>query len=107
MWLPLLGLLLGLVVGLSVAPVVPPEYSRYTAVAILATLDAILGAARADLNQTYDSRIFWSGFITNALLAILLTYLGDRLGVDLFLAAVVAFGVRLFTNLAIIRRHFL
>jgi small basic protein len=107
MWLPLLGLLLGIVVGLSVAPVVPPEYSRYTAVAILATLDAILGAARADLNQTYDARIFWSGFIANALLAILLTYLGDRLGVDLFLAAVVAFGVRLFTNLAIIRRHFL
>jgi small basic protein len=107
MWLPLLGLVLGLIIGISVAPVVPQEYSRYTAVAILATLDAILGAARADLNQTYNTRIFWSGFIANSLLAIGLTFLGDRLGVDLFLAAVVAFGARLFNNLAIIRRHFL
>jgi small basic protein len=107
MWLPLLGLVLGLIIGISVAPIVPPEYSRYTAVAILATLDAILGAARADLNQTYNTRIFWSGFIANSILAIGLTFLGDRLGVDLFLAAVVAFGARLFNNLAIIRRHFL
>jgi small basic protein len=107
MWLPLLGLLLGLLVGLSLSPAIPQEYSRYTAVTILTTLDSILGAVRADLNRTYDMRIFWSGFVANALLAVGLTFLGDRLGVDLFLAAVVAFGVRLFNNLAIIRRHFL
>jgi small basic protein len=106
-WLPLLGLLLGLLIGVTVSPIVPQEYSRYTAVAILAALDAILGAVRADLNRTYDARIFWSGFFSNSILAIGLTFLGDRLGVDLFLAAVVAFGVRLFNNLAIIRRHFL
>ena len=107
MWLPLLGLLLGLVIGLSFSPVVPQEYSRYTAVAILTMLEAILGGVRADLNRTYAAGIFWSGFFANAILAIGLTFLGDRLGVDLFLAAVVAFGVRLFNNLAIIRRHFL
>ena len=107
MWLPLVGLVLGLLVGLALSPVVPQEYSRYMAVAILAAMDAILGAIRADLNRTYDGRIFWSGFLTNSVLAIALTFLGDRLGVDLFLAAIVAFGVRLFNNLAIIRRHFL
>lgn len=107
MWLPLLGLLLGLAIGLALSPTIPQEYSRYTAVAILAMLDAILGAVRADLSRSYDARIFWSGFLANSVLAIGLTLLGDRLGVDLFLAAIVAFGVRLFNNLAIIRRHFL
>jgi small basic protein len=107
MWLPLLGLVLGLLVGLLLSPAIPQEYSRYTAVAILGGLDAVFGAIRADLAGIYNARLFWSGFIGNAVLAIGLTFLGDRLGVDLFLAAVVAFGVRLFNNLARIRRHFL
>lgn len=107
MWLPLIGLVLGLLIGLALSPVAPQEYSRYIAVTILAAMDAILGAIRADLNRTYDGRIFWSGFLANSGLAIGLTFLGDRLGVDLFLAAIIAFGVRLFNNLAIIRRHFL
>lgn len=107
MWLPLVGLLLGLLIGLLFSPVIPQEYSRYTAVAILAGLDAIFGAIRADLGGSYDARVFWSGFFSNVILAIGLTFLGDRLGVDLSLAAVVAFGVRLFNNLALIRRHFL
>jgi uncharacterized protein DUF1290 len=64
-------------------------------------------AASADLNQTCDARLFRSGVVANAVLAIGLTCLGDRPGGDLFLAAVVAFGVRRFTNPTIIRRHVL
>jgi small basic protein len=78
--------------------------ARYTAIAILAALDSILGAARAELEHNYNSRIFLSGLVTNALLAALLTYVGDRLGVPLSEAAIVAFGVRLFANLGRIRR---
>lgn len=37
-------------------------------------------------------------------MAALLAYIGVQLGVDLYLAAVVAFGVRLFQNIAIIHR---
>jgi small basic protein len=107
MWLPLVGLAIGLAIGLTLSPVVPQEYSRYTAVAILAVLDAVFGAVRAELNHTYDARIFWSGFLSNGILAMGLTFLGDRLGLDLFLAAVIAFGARLFNNLGVIRRHFL
>jgi small basic protein len=55
----------------------------------------------------YDNRIFISGFITNAVVAVLLTFLGDRLGLDLYLVALVTFGPRIFQNLALIRRHFL
>jgi small basic protein len=104
-WLPLLGLLIGLVLGLAFSLSIPPEYSRYTATGILAALDSLLGAARAELDGTFDNSIFLSGFFANIVLAGLLTFLGDRLGVDLYIAAIVAFGVRIFNNLAVIRRQ--
>ena len=105
MWLPALGLLAGIVVGLIFSISIPADYARYTAIAVLAGLDSILGAARAELEGQYDSRVFISGLVSNMLMAGLLTYMGDRLGVELYVAAIVAFGVRLFTNLGIIRRR--
>lgn len=106
-WLPVVGLLIGLVLGAVLSLRIPAEYSRYTAMAILAALDSVLGAARAELEEEFDNRIFLSGFFANIVLAGGLTYLGDRLGVELYIAAIVAFGVRLFNNLAIIRRQLL
>ena len=105
MWLPILGLILGLAIGWFSPFSVPVEYSKYLSVAILAALDSVLGGIRAAQENHFDSVVFLSGFFTNILLAGILAYVGDRIGVDLFLAAVVAFGVRLFNNLAIIRRH--
>ncbi len=107
MWLPLVGLLAGVLLGLLLQVEVSFELARYSAVAILAALDSILGAVRAELDGNYDNRIFISGFIVNALVAVLLTFVGDRLGLDLYLVALVAFGLRIFQNVAIIRRHFL
>jgi small basic protein len=86
---------------------IPSAYSQYTAVAILAALDSLLGAFRAELQGAFDNRIFATGFFSNLVLAGVLAFLGDRLGVELYLAAVVAFGVRVFNNLAIIRRQLL
>ena len=107
MWLPALGLLAGIVIGLLFSFTIPAEYARYTAIAVLAGLDSILGAARAQLDRRYDNRVFVSGLVTNMLRAGLLTFLGDRLGVELYVAAIVAFGSRLFTNMAVIRRRLL
>lgn len=106
-WLPLLGLLIGLMLGLAFSLSIPAEYSRYTAMGILAALDSLLGAVRAELDGEFDNRIFLSGFFANIVLAGLLTFLGDRLGVELYIAAIVAFGVRVFNNLAMIRRQLL
>lgn len=106
-WLPILGLVMGLGLGMVLSLTVPAEYSRYTAMAILAGLDSVLGAARADLAGEFDNRIFLTGFFANIVLAGFLTFLGDRLGVELYIAAIVAFGVRMFNNLAIIRRQLL
>ena len=107
MWLPLVGLALGIALGLVLNVNVSPDLARYSAVAILAGLDSVLGAIRAELDAHYDNRIFISGFVTNALVAVALTFVGDRLGIDLYLVALFAFGLRIFQNVALIRRHFL
>lgn len=107
MWLPLAGLCIGIVVGLWSPWTVPPQLARYTAVAVLSALDTMVGATRATLEGTYTNRMFLSEFVGNTLLALLITYLGDRLGSDLYVAAVVAFGIRLFNNVAAIRQRLL
>jgi small basic protein len=107
MWLPLVGLGLGVVLGLVLNVSVSPELARYTAVAILAGLDSVLGAVRAELDGHYDNRVFITGFVANTLVAVVLTFLGDRLGIDLYLVALIVFGLRIFQNVALIRRHFL
>ena len=107
MLLPLLGVLAGVLLGLALRLNLPIDWARYTAVGILAALDSLLGAFRAELEGSFDTRVFLSGFFTNALLAAALTFLGDRLGIDLYLVALFAFGWRVFQNAAIIRRHFL
>ena len=107
MWLPLAGLLLGVLLGLLLQVNVGFELARYSAVGILAAMDSVLGGIRAELEGSFSDRIFITGFITNALLAMLLTFVGDRLGLDLYLVALLTFGLRIFQNVALIRRHFL
>ena len=108
-WLPLLALALGFgLVFLSLRGVpVPADYVSYLSVAVLACLDSICGGLRAGLQKTFDVRVFTSGFFANAAIAALLAWTGELLGVDLYLAAVVALGIRIFYNLGIIRRHVL
>ncbi|MDO7788002.1 small basic family protein [Desulforamulus aquiferis] len=103
----LVGLFLGVMIGLNVPIVLPQTYAQYLGLAVLAALDSVFGGIRAAMEDHYDNRIFVTGFFSNALLAAGLAYLGTKLGVPLSTAAVVAFGVRLFQNLAIIRRHIL
>lgn len=104
MWLPFLGLLIGVILGLLTDLKIPAEYSNYLSIAILAALDTLFGGIRAQLQNIYDEKVFVSGFFFNILLATSLAFLGVHLGVDLYLAAVFAFGVRLFQNIAVIRR---
>lgn len=103
----MLGLLIGILVGLQFPFHLPGAYAKYLSVAVLAALDSIFGGLRAGMEDKFDNAVFLTGFFSNTLLAGLLAYIGDQLGVELYLAAVFAFGVRLFQNLAIIRRFWL
>ena len=101
----LIGLAVGAVVALILRPSVPAEMSRYVAMAVVAAIDSSFGGVRSYLERTFNDRIFVITFVTNAGLAMGLVWVGDQLGVDLTTAIVVVFGVRIFQNLAAIRRR--
>jgi small basic protein len=104
---PILSGMVGfLIVYLSQATI-PPEYAPYLSLAALAGLDGVCGGARAGLEGKYDDTILLTGFAMNTTLTAGLAYLGDRIGVELYLAAVVLLGGRIFTNLSLIRRYWL
>lgn len=106
MWV-IVGLLIGVILGMWLPYQFPVSISRYVSVAILAGLDSVLGGTRAGMEERFDTAVFTSGFVVNALLAVLVTWIGVMLGADLYLAAVVTFGIRIFSNLGHIRRHLL
>lgn len=108
MLLALLGILLGLIVGWFLPFTIPIEHTRYTAVVILAILDALIGAIRAHVARDhYNQWVFLTGLFFNVILAIIITLLGDMLGLDLYLAATVVFTFRIFRNVGIARRALL
>lgn len=100
----LIGVLIGAIVGFLLPYTYNTAYSLYISVAILACLDSVFGGVRANLENTFSIRIFVSGFFGNAILAAFLAYIGDRLGVPLYYAAIFTFGSRLFDNFAKVRR---
>ena len=99
-----IGLLIGVLLGLALHVNIPETLSSYISVAILACLDSVFGAVRASLSKNFKSDIFISGFFGNAILAAALAYLGDKLGIPMYIAAVIVFGGRIFDNFAVIRR---
>ena len=107
MWwlIPLAGLLLGVYFGQFLDMEIPLGMVNYLSIGIMAALDSVFGGVKAIYEKKFDSVLMLSGFFTNALLAAALAYIGDMLGLDLYYAAVFAFGVRLFSNLSMIRVH--
>lgn len=105
--IPLIGLIAGILIGVFFPYNIPYKYSNYVAVAILAALDSVFGGLVATTEKKFDIKVFLSGFFGNALLAAGLAYTGDLLGIQIHLAAIFAFGNRLFLNFAIIRRFLL
>ncbi|MBR3882424.1 MAG: small basic family protein [Clostridia bacterium] len=102
----ILGCIIGALIGIN-APVISYTYSSYLSIAIIAALDTVFGGIASVVKGNFDLKIFLSGFFGNSILSIALTYLGNKLNVDIYLAAIVVFVGRMFTNLAIIRRYYL
>ena len=102
-----LALFAGVVLGIVFHPTVPPALQPYLPIAVVAALDAVFGGVRAKLDGIFDDKQFVISFISNVLVAALIVYLGDQLGVggQLSTGVVVVLGVRIFGNVAAIRRH--
>ena len=103
----IIGLVLGVAIGIFIPFNFSSEYSLYIAVGILAALDSIFGGITGILQKHFNNLIFVTGFFGNAIIAGLLAFIGDKLGVPIYIAAVIVFGGRIFQNFAIIRRHFI
>lgn len=99
-----LGLIIGIILGIAFNIDFPVKLSPYISVAIFACMDSIFGAIRASLNKDFRADIFVSGFFGNAFLSAGMVYLGDKLGLPVYLAAIIVFGQRIFNNFAVIRR---
>ena len=102
----LIGCVLGALVGIN-APIISYSYSSYLAIAIIAALDSVFGGIAGTLKGEFNFKVFISGFFCNSILSMLLTYLGNKLNVDIYLAAIVVFVGRMFINLTIIRKYYI
>ena len=102
-----LGLLVGALIGIVLEPTVPAALQPYLPIAVVAALDALFGGLRALLDGTFNDRVFLVSFLSNVVVAALIVFLGDQLGVgsQLSTAVVVVLGIRIFSNAAAIRRH--
>ena len=101
-----IGCILGAIIGINL-PIISYTYSTYLAIAIIAALDSVFGGITGALKGEFDFKVFISGFFCNAILSMLLTYLGTKLNVDIYLAAIVVFVGRMFINLTIIRKYYI
>ncbi len=101
------ALVIGLVLGLVLRPTVPVGLQPYLPIAIVAALDAVFGGIRASLDGIFDDKVFVVSFVSNVLVAAVIVFLGDKLGVggQLSTGVVVVLGIRIFGNVAAIRRH--
>lgn len=104
MWYLIVALIIGIVLGLKVPWQIPPILARYLAVSLLAGIDTALGGLRASFEGEFDTTIFVTGFLGNTVLSAIFAYIGDVFGIELYLAAVVALGIRIFNNVGAIRR---
>ena len=102
----IIGALLGVLLGFLL-PTIPYTASKYLAIAIVAALDSVFGGITSVIKKNFDLKIFITGFFGNAILSILLTILGEKLNLDIYLAAIIVFVGRMFNNLGIIRRYYL
>ena len=102
-----LALVVGIVLGLVLRPTVPSWLEPYLPIAVVAALDAVFGGIRARLDGLFDAKVFVISVVSNVLVAALIVFLGDKLGVGAALstAVVVVLGIRIFGNAAAIRRH--
>jgi small basic protein len=101
------GLVLGILAGLFLEPSVPVSLQPYLPIAVVAALDAVFGGLRAFLDGIFDDKVFVVSFVSNVLIAAVIVYLGDQLGVggQLSTGVIVVLGIRIFSNVAAIRRH--
>ena len=104
-FIPVVALVIGIMLGSILSFQIPLWMAKYLSIAVLAALDSVLGGVRGIYEDNFNGVVLLSGFVSNATLAALLAFFGDQLSVDLYMAAVFVFGIRIFNNLSTIRHY--
>lgn len=105
--IPAIGMFVGILIGVLFHPEVPLWLQPYLPIAVIAAMDAVFGAVRAVLDGIFNDKVFVISFLSNVVVAAFIVFLGDQLGVgsQLSTGVVVVLGLRIFSNVASIRRH--
>lgn len=102
--IPVIALAIGVILGVAIVGPAPGIWGTYLALACLAGIDSLLGGIRTAMEQRFHADVLVTGFVANTLIAFGLGFLGDQIGLDLFLVAALVLGSRIFQNLSLIRR---
>lgn len=101
--IPVVALIVGVIIGLLVK-VDTYGWSTYMGVAVIAGIDSVCGGSRSALEGKFRTDVFVTGFIANILLSVGLIWLGERVGVSFLVVVAIVLGMRIFTNLSVMRR---
>ncbi len=99
-----IAVLVGILLGILIPYNLNSSMLSYLAVALIAALDSVFGGLLANINKRFNINVFMIGLVSNAILGIFLAFIGNVLGISLSFAVVIVFGVRMFNNMAAIRR---
>jgi len=105
--IPIIFLVVGAFIAFAMQVKVEGITAQYLAVACLAGLDTVLGGIRSAHENKFQTDVFVTGFLTNTVIAFLIAWLGDKIGIDLFVVVALVMGMRIFNNLSLIRRYVL
>ena len=105
--IPIIFLAIGAAVAMILNVKVSGIAAQYLAVACLAGLDTILGGIRSAYENKFQNDVFLTGFVANAVISFTIAWLGDQIGINLYLVVALVMGMRIFNNLSLIRRYLL
>ena len=106
-FVPLIAIALGALLALVLNVRLGGAAGQYLAVACLAGLDTVLGGLRSAYESKFQTDVFLSGFFANVLIAFFIAWLGDQIGINLYLVVALVMGMRIFNNLSLLRRYLL
>lgn len=93
------GVILGILAGLNLNLIYSPDYAVYISLSVLAILNTIFHVLSENLKgelTPIKSVVF---LVSDLSFGLLLGYVGEQLGLPIYLAAVFAFGNNIYSNI--------
>ncbi len=93
-----IGIILGIALALKLPINIPSAYTDLLAVGIVAGIDVVVSGVYSELRKSFIFKKFAARLFSGMILAILLSFIGEQLGVQLSFAVMIVFVLRIFEN---------